>query len=498
MFIRNILYQPKFKFAVLGSGPSSFYITQRLLNNIKNDNIKIDMFEQLPIPFGLVRYGVAPDHPDVKNCTNSFTKLSTDSRFEFFGNVHINNGDLNNDNFNNDTLNIRLSELSKHYTHLILSYGASKPLTLNIDTKSKNNVYTASDFVNWYNGHPYYFKDLHERIDNDLRTSKKVAIIGQGNVGLDIGRMLINKDLNKLSTTDIPSKVLDSLKSSTVNHVDLIGRRSLKEVAFTAKETREMMNLENVFYKPLMKENQVEDVIKFNDEHDNSKEWRAKKRILSLIKDGSKHKEQGGGYSWSLKFLKSPVAYIHDETNERLKSIKFSVNELINVDGKPAAKISDKTVEEDYDIVIESIGYKSLPISDIPFDKKRNVIKNVNGRVVDDENNVIQNVYSTGWASRGPVGVIAQTMYDSYSVADTIINDLNNISNDQHNYSNVNYDWKPSLENPKVDTPSQIRDHAVKWNDWQKINEHEIELGKQNNKLREKLLTTDDTLNCIN
>lgn len=393
----KVLLRHPIKLAVLGSGPSAFYLSQRLLNQLPKDaSDRVHMYERLPVPFGLVRYGVAPDHPDVKNCINSFSRAAEDSRFEFYGGVSVGSHNADHPRI----LSVALEDISKHYTHLAFSYGAARPTHLSnvsgsagSSTRLRRGVYSASEFVGWYNGHPDYMH-LHDKIANDLTRAKKVAIIGQGNVGLDIARMLVTEDYTKLASTDIPLQVLDALNTSAVHHVDLIGRRGLSQVAFTAKETREMMHLPHVAMKSV--DAQLMDQAMAQGDASGDKEWRAKKRILGLLRDGSSCREEDARRTWGLKFLLSPTEF---RGGDSLASISFGVNKLTRsapstdvLGSEPStqspprvlATPTDQTHEEEYDLVIESIGYRSEQVGSIPFDATKGVIRNSGGRVVDD------------------------------------------------------------------------------------------------------------------
>ncbi|TIA72750.1 hypothetical protein E3P91_01886 [Wallemia ichthyophaga] len=517
-----------FKLAVLGSGPSAFYLTQRLLNQLPyNPNHAIHMYERLPVPFGLVRYGVAPDHPDVKNCVNSFSRAASDNRFKFYGGVSVGDSTKNND--------ISLSLLAKHYTHLAFSYGASQPTHLRIpgsvgSSRRLRGVYSAADLVGWYNGHPDY-THLHDSLSADLSRARKVAIIGQGNVGLDIARVLLttNRSAHALSHTDIPSSVLHSLQHASIDHVDLVGRRGPAQVAFTAKETREMMHLPDVAMKSVgvgggvsEASDAIHHAIMHGDQHaSNDREWRAKKRILNLLADGSKCGMHDAAKTWGLRFLLSPTHFHSKQDKDHLTHISFAVNKLTEtppstsvVGGEPATQTparvlatpTAQTHEEEYDLAIESIGYRAHPLGNIPFDTSRGVIRNSGGRVIGEDGVNIPNVYSTGWASRGPVGVIASTMYDSYSVADTIVSDLHSDQVEGESgedeaagvsFTNASHlDWAPSTS-PLPGVPPVVEHQAVKWSDWLRINQAEIDNGKDHGKLREKFLTVDAMMGVL-
>lgn len=212
--------------AVVGSGPSGFYFVDRL-RRLLGGNVKVDIFERLPAPYGLVRYGVAPDHPDTKNVINKFQSIATADGVRFFGNVHVG-------------LDISISDLRSHYSAVVVSYGAEDDRHMGIPGEDSTGVLSARQFVNWYNGHPEY-----RDVPVDLQHVRSVGIVGLGNVALDCARILL-RPVHELVGTDIADCALEQLRASSVEEVHIIGRRGPLQAQFSGKELREVLSLANV------------------------------------------------------------------------------------------------------------------------------------------------------------------------------------------------------------------------------------------------------------
>ncbi|RXK39699.1 hypothetical protein M231_03054 [Tremella mesenterica] len=467
------------KVAIVGAGPSGFYTASRILSTLPFDTsagqgVEVHMYERLPTPYGLVRYGVAPDHPEVKNCQHKFDELSSDPRFKFFGNVSIGSSPSSTPSLPTPStaltsytyphsLHIPLSSLRPYYTSIVLTYGASLSNSLSSvpgSSSSSNhlkNVWPALSFVSWYNGHPAF-----SHLQPNLRNIQDVTIVGQGNVALDVARILL-KPMSDLENTDMPENVLHTLGESSVKRVRVVGRRGPGQAAFTTKEFREMLKLQNVRYDGVEK-----GLLKMAEE--SVKGDRMKSRLIGLM--GTK--VEGGGKEFILDFLKSPTEFLSSSTvnslrnmanpmtlnsateptsetlataptlrnpnlrtegkieQESVRGVEWALNELrMDDDGIKAVNTGEKLMTET-DMVVESVGYKSEPLLDhlweTPFDNVLGRIKNINGRVVDDQGQVIKGVYAAGWVARGPIGVIASTMSDAYSLSTKIIQDHFNLS----------------------------------------------------------------------
>ena len=336
------------KVAIIGSGPSAFYSAARLLANATKDgggDVHVHMYERLPTPNGLVRYGVAPDHPEVKNVEHKFAQVAEDKRFRFFGNVNITGDQTSSSDLTYTyplATQLPITSLLPHYTHLLLSYGCSLAQRLGIpgsEPGELGNVHSALDFVNWYNGHPAAHDPtfLQEQPWRAIDFSDKVhraTVIGAGNVALDVARILLRSKstLNSLFTadtaikaraalreTDIPEPVLEKLSKSQIDHVEIVARRGPAQVAFTNKELREMMELQDVaFEKPKeeymhlayeqVKALEAKAKGAINSEGEDrqaaASEARVRKRLLSIIEKGSATKESKT--SWSMDLFKGP------------------------------------------------------------------------------------------------------------------------------------------------------------------------------------------------
>ncbi|CAO3643566.1 unnamed protein product [Cunninghamella echinulata] len=470
-----------FRLAVVGSGPAGFYTSHRLLKD--HTDTHIDMFDSLPIPHGLVRYGVAPDHPEVKNVMTTFDKVAEDDRFRFFGNVTIGGGD-NSDNNNNGTKTITVKELEQFYDAILFSYGASEDRQLGIPGENAYGSSSARTFVGWYNGLP---RDRDLQLP--LEDTDTAVIIGQGNVALDVARVLLSP-IDELRKTDITEYALEALSKSRIKHVHVVGRRGPLQVSFTAKELREQLKLPNVRFEA--DHAWIHQQIQQHQDYLNKS--RPLKRLMSLL-DTTK-KDNHGDKSWHLQFLKSPVEILtthHHQHKEVVKGIRYEVNQLEGSIEKQRATGTGKFETQECGLVLRSIGYKSLPIEGIPFDHQRGLVPNTYGRIMDHDHNILPGKYTAGWLKRGPTGVIVSTMSDAYETADTILEDIKNntplLSSTNIN-NNINDDDLLHLLNRR-----QIR--YVTYKDWKKIELAEFEIGKKLGKPREKFTSIDDMLNVL-
>lgn len=407
------------RLAIVGSGPSGFYAASKILQTLPIGSqlgglVEIDMFDRLPTPYGLSRYGVAPDHPEVKNCQHKFDELENDPRFRFFGNVCVGSthspipGSKTYDY--PDALHLPLSALFETYNTLLFSYGSSLsralPSTPGSSSSSDrlDNVFPALAFVNWYNGHPAY-----SHLAPDL-SGETATVVGHGNVAVDCARILL-KNPEEFVQTDMPSHIVDTLKKSRVKRVELVGRRGPAQVAFTTKEFREMVNLQGVKYTPPPAElmNEAKTMIEGD---------RAKKRLLDLmVKGGKKDLSIPEDKEFRLEFLKSPKAFLGGDAQAPTKvaSVEWHLNTLLNPPASspspspesPAApptsrskrpcntavaRPTGESVTTKTGMVIESVGYKAEPVVqgdstvkgwEFPFDQQRATIMNREGRVTD-------------------------------------------------------------------------------------------------------------------
>ncbi|KAJ2485707.1 NADPH-adrenodoxin reductase, partial [Coemansia sp. RSA 2050] len=437
--------------AIVGGGAAGFYTAARLLS--KTTDVTVDIFEQLPTPHGLVRYGVAPDHPEVKNCMAKFDQVSSNPRVRYFGNVRVGS-------------TLTLDKLRSMYSGVVLSYGASEDRKLGIP--GEDLVVPARRFVAWYNGLPEA-----QGLDVDLRKVDRVVIIGHGNVALDCARILLT-DPADLASTDITARALDILRESNVKHVEMVGRRGPLQVAFTTKELREMTKI------PSVRIDCDQDLVKSECEKwasfvDSS---RSLKRMMELLMG---HAGKGGGEkSFALSFLRSPV-----EVTER--GVRFQVNRLEGPVDQARAVGTGEYVDMPGGLVLRSVGYATTPIAGAPFDVHRRIVSNIAGRVTRD-GDVVPGLYAAGWAKRGPVGVIATTMQDAYRTGDAVIMDISS-------------GHLPSgLPRESVDAglrESGVFESCVTNEQWKLLEAFEVEAGRLVGKPREKVTSVDGMLGII-
>ncbi|KAJ5805312.1 hypothetical protein N7474_011199 [Penicillium riverlandense] len=492
----NVASTRPFRIAIVGSGPAGFYAASRLL--AKQQSAVVDMYEKLPVPFGLARYGVAPDHPEVKNCEEKFTEVASSPRFNFVGNV-----DLGND--------LPLSSLKPHYDAILFAYGASKDKELGIPgEQALRSVYSARAFVGWYNGLPE-----HRDLDPDLTSGEDAVIVGQGNVALDVARILLS-DVDALRSTDIADYALETLSKSRIKRVRVVGRRGPLQVAFTIKEVRELLNLPSVSFDPIPGDIMPPDSVI-------SALPRAQKRLMQLLAKGSPNDPKTATKSWSLEFLLAPECLHWSPMYPyHLSHVKFSRNELDPSDPyNPSSKVSPKLMSSGKraqvnlpaSVFFRSVGYKSLPLPGledlgVQFDASRGVIPNDGfGRVTNlshegetrqlpDGSSIshVPGVYCAGWVKRGPTGVIASTMTDAFTTADAIVKDLadsqGSLLHAPGQSSGLGWDGlRAEAESRGL--------RATSWQDWQRIDAAERECGQKKGKVRDKFGRVQEMLDVL-
>ncbi|KAI1196171.1 hypothetical protein F5X97DRAFT_305986 [Nemania serpens] len=470
-----------FRLAVVGSGPAGFYTAYRVMSQMQE--AMVDMFEALPVPFGLVRFGVAPDHPEVKNCQDKFEEVASSRDFTFVGNVAVGNA---GDHFQGCT--VPLASVMRHYDAVVFAYGASEDKKLGIPNESAlKGIYSAREFVGWYNGLPEY-ADLAP----DLTQGDEAVIIGQGNVALDVARMML-ENVDVLRKSDITESAIETLSKSRVKRVHIVGRRGPMQVAFTIKEARELMKLQAVWYHPIDM-NLLQGEI--------SKLPRARRRLMELLIKGSTSRPEHSTKSWSLDFCLSPTGFT-GTPDGRVQSTTFE-RTLLSSPSDPASGIQStgETVDIPSSVVFRSVGYKSVALpgfaeAGILFDDRKGVIRNDGfGRVLqmspynveaNNETTVLPGVYCAGWVKRGPTGAIASTMEDAFSTGDAIVADW--IAEAPFLNSENCYGW----EGLRAEL-DQDRCRVIRWEDWKRIDQAERERGMLVGKEREKFTSTREML----
>lgn len=437
--------------AIVGSGPSGFFAAASLLkaaDGSEHPDVAVDMLEMLPTPWGLVRSGVAPDHPKIKSISKQFEKTAADPRFRFFGNVSVGE-------------HVQASELAERYDAVIYAVGAQSDRALNIPGEDLPGSIAAVDFVGWYNAHPNF-----EEATPDLSGSRAV-VVGNGNVALDVARILVT-DPDVLGLTDIAEHALESLRPCGVDEVVVIGRRGPLQTAFTTLELRELGELDNV--DVIVDPAQLEGVT----DEDAAAAGKTAKQNISVLRDYAKRSPRPGHRRIVLRFMTSPIEIKGDG---RVESIVLGRNELVTDEtGRVSARDTGEREELPVQLVVRSVGYRGVPTPGLPFDEKTATIPNTGGRVEGSRNE-----YVVGWIKRGPTGVIGTNKKDSQDTVDTLLADLANAGPDgladfPDDHADRLADWLASRQ-PKLVTTAH----------WELIDAHERAAGEARGRPRVKL-----------
>lgn len=368
--------------AIIGTGPAGFYTADALIK--KGVDCTIDLIDRLPTPYGLIRFGVAPDHQKTKKVSRAFEKTALSERCHFFGNVEVGR-------------DVSLVELREMYDAVVLAVGAGHDRLIDIPGEDKKGVIGSATFVGWYNAHP----DLRN-LDPDL-SSGNVVVIGNGNVAIDIARVLV-KTREEMADSDLPEYATAAIETSPITDVYMLGRRGPIEAKFTNVELREMGELKNAV--PLVDPAQLPDEV---GDLDNSRDQRLKEKNLATLKEFTKFKAADAPKHVHFGFYANPVEILGGDRVEGLRL------EKTKVDGGRALGTGE-FFEIACGLVIPAVGYRSLPVADVPFDDKNFV-------VVHDDGRVGPGLYAVGWIKRGPSGVISTNRPDGVTAATHIAED---------------------------------------------------------------------------
>lgn len=439
----------KLRLAIVGAGPAGIYAADILLKEERHFDVSIDLFEQLPAPYGLVRYGVAPDHPRIKGIITALRQVLDTGRIRLFGNVL----------FGRD---ITLDDLKKHYNAVIFSTGAVRDAELDIPGIDLDGSYGAADFVSWYDGHP------------DVRrewplTAKEVAVIGNGNVALDVARVLA-KHADDLLSTEIPQNVYEALAASPVTDVHVFGRRGPMQVKFTPLELRELGELRDV------------DIVVHEEDFDYDEASKnaisSNKQVFVIDKVFTK---------WRAREAGSASRRLHLHFHARPAEITGSGNvdgfryERTVPDGSGGVVGTGEFRELGVQAVYRAVGYFGSALEGIPFDEKRGVIPNREGQVLDDHDRIVPGIYATGWIKRGPVGLIGHTKSDAMETIKHLVNDQ------------ANWWWPADPDEQSV--VDLLASRGIEFTDldgWHRLDEYEKALGEPVGRERIKVVPRDE------
>src|SRR3954468_18637276 len=438
--------------AIVGAGPSGFYAAGQLLA-VGDPEFAVDLYDRLPTPYGLVRSGVAPDHPKIKSVTRAYDKTTAHERFRFFGHVELGS-------------DITRRQLLDHYHVVLYTVGCSIDRRLGIPGEELAGSHAATEFVAWYNGHPD-----HSGLEVDLQ-ARQVVVIGAGNVAIDVARMLALAP-SELEVTDTADHAIQVLETSGVREITILARRGPLQAAFTNPELLEMGVLERA---------DVEVVGGDLDELSGGPLLGARKtrrRNVEILQEYAARPKTGKPLTVRFRFLASPVELLGDE-NGHVRAVKVERNAIVaRDDGSLAARGTGTFDEIPAQLVFRSIGYTGKPIGDIPFDERRGLIHNEGGRVTHTDGTHHVGEYVSGWIKRGPSGVIGTNKKDSQDTVTKILEDV----------------AAGRINEPASDDVDGLiaasAPHAVTWDGWLAIDAIETAAGEASATGRPRVKLTD-------
>jgi ferredoxin--NADP+ reductase len=433
--------------AIIGAGPAGFYAADQLLKA----GFEVDLYDALPTPYGLVRAGVAPDHPKIKSVTRVYAKTAGHDAFRFFGGVELGR-------------HIGREELLQRYHAIIYAVGTATDNRLGIPGEDRPGSHAATEFVAWYNGHPHFTDQSF-----DLGCERAV-VIGNGNVAIDVARMLV-LDPGELSPTDTADHALEAFEMAGVTEVVLLGRRGPAEASFTNPELRELGELERA--DVIVDPKQLEGVPEPEDA--------TRRRNVEILREYSQREPSGKSHRLELRFLRSPVEILGEGERGPVTGVRVAINRLVvRDDGRVAAEPTGEEEVIECGLVLRSIGYRGVPLAGIPFDERRGLIRNEGGRVV-DASGPCQGEYAVGWIKRGPSGVIGTNKKDAADTVARIVEDA------EAGALNEPADADADAETIAAWLSERAPDH-VTWAGWEAIDAHESALGESAGRPRVKLV----------
>lgn len=451
--------------AIIGSGPSAFYAADHLLKSPEM-TVEVDMYDRLPTPFGLVRGGVAPDHQKIKTVTKAFNLTANHPRFRFYGNVEYGK-------------HLHMADFRDHYHAILYATGAQTDRSMNIPGEDLHGSYPATAFVAWYNGHPDY-RDY----DFDL-SQEKVAVVGVGNVAIDVARILCLSP-EELAKTDIADHALAALSNSNIKEVYLLGRRGPAQAAFTTPEVKELGELQDADVIVYPAEVALDPLSQASMEASSDKGTVKK---VEILQEYAQRGTTGKKRKLFIRFLVSPTEIVGDE-HGNVTELKLVKNELYATDaGSIASRPTDETETLDVGLVFRSVGYRGVALPDVAFHDRWGVILNQKGRVLNPETQQPSlGQYTAGWIKRGPSGVIGTNKPDAVETANCLLEDAK--------HGTV---FAPSQPD-RASVEQLIKERQpnfVTFGDWQKLDAIETSRGAEHGRPRVKFTRIDEMLDAL-
>ena len=432
--------------AVIGAGPAGIYASDLLAKQ----GVNIDLFEQMPAPFGLIRYGVAPDHPRIKGIIASLHRVLDTPTIRLLGNIHIGE-------------DITIAQLHEYYDAVLLATGAVADRDLDIPGENLNGSYGAADFVGFYDGNPRFHRTWN-------LTATHIAIIGVGNVALDISRILA-KTANELHTTEIPDNVYQTLKTNQATHIHIFGRRGPAQAKFTPLELKELDHSPSI--------NVVVDPEDIDYDEASIAARRASKSqdlVCQTLEQYAMREPKDAPHTLHIHLFENPVEILGEDGN--VVSLR---TERMELDGTGHVQGTGKFTEWPVQAVYRAVGYRSEAITAVPFDHGTAVIPNDGGHVVDPAGEIVPGVYVTGWIKRGPVGLIGNTKSDAKETTDMLIADA--------------LAGRLTPRTATGDITEYLEAQGIPyttWDGWHKLDAHERSLGSAEGRERKKVVEWDE------
>ncbi len=451
--------------AVVGAGPAGYYVAEHLLRRA-DLVVDVDMFDRLPTPYGLVRAGVAPDHQKIKAVTAAFDKVAAHPRFRFFGGVELGK-------------DVGVSDLRTHYHQIVYTTGAQTDRRMDIPGEDLPGSHPATEFVAWYNGHPDY-RDCQFDLSQE-----RVAVVGVGNVAVDVARILCRTP-EELAKTDIADHALEALRQSRVKEVYLLGRRGAAQAAFTNPEIKELGELDAADIAVVPEEVELDPLSREALEKGND---RAGTKKVEILQSYARRAPMGKPHRLTLRFLVSPVAVL-DNGAGAVGGIRLVRNRLVaSAAGTIRAQATDRFEDLPVGLVFRSVGYRGVPLPGIPFDDKWGVVLNEKGRVLDPATKQpLAGEYTAGWIKRGPTGVIGTNKPDA---AETVTGMLEDVA--------AGHTLEPA--EPEPDAAERLvhqrRPDYIAYADWLRLDELEIARGRSRGCPRVKFTRVDEMLGAL-
>jgi ferredoxin--NADP+ reductase len=450
--------------AIIGAGPAGFYAADHLFKKA-GSAVEIDMFDRLPTPYGLVRAGVAPDHPRIKSVTKVFDRIAAHPNFRFYGNVEFGR-------------HITLADLREHYHQVVYATGAQSDRRLGIPGEELQGSHSATEFVAWYNGHPDY-RDRHFDLSQE-----RVAVVGVGNVAVDVARILC-RTVDELAKTDIADHALEALSHSRVREVYLLGRRGPAQAAFTNPEIKELAELADAEVVVQPEEVELDELSRAMLQRNPDP---ATIKKVEILRGYALQKLVGKSRKLVIRFLVSPVEIIGNRTGH-VVGVRLVKNVLYTANGTLRARPTDWFEELPVGLVFRSVGYRGVPLPGVPFHEDWGIIPNQKGRVIEPDTGELRvGEYVSGWIKRGPRGLIGTNKPDAAETVTCMVED-----------------WeKGLLLNPSRPEAAAVEElvrqrqpHYFTYADWLRLDELEVARGKAVGRPRVKFTCVEEMLAAL-